>query len=233
MKSGSTVGSRKSTGGLSVVKNKAAATSKLSVPGHQSKSLQQHKPVEAKVVGFSSAQLSQFILSDQDERLKELDDLLLAASTTNESDARKLGQIIAHFRITSLEGSRILTFVQEHMESSSQYKENALAITKSMLSSLAQGSEPFILPLVPTILLFHCDKSNNVRTASAECLLKFVADIMCPHVTRVLLPMLVEAMGNEDWRVKVGALNALKAVAPRVSPQISPLLPIIIPKVYL
>eukprot|EP01035_Chromulina_nebulosa_P018284 gene18284-23962_t len=43
--------------------------------------------------------------------------------------------------------------------------------------------------------------------------------------------MITNALVQEDWRIKVGGLNLLKTISPRVSKQITPLLPQIIPLV--
>jgi hypothetical protein len=85
--------------------------------------------------------------------------------------------------------------------------------------------EPFLLPLLPQLLCMHADRSQVVRDTAAAIgadLMKIVS----PYSFRELVfPNLVAGMVHEDWRVKVAALTFLRTISPRVSKQITPLLP--------
>lgn len=108
-------------------------------------------------------------------------------------------------------------------------REVGLIVLQSLLKHVKHGIEPFACPLLAHLLNLHADRSNNVRDYSAA-VVKDLMDTVCPNAFPLLLyPFIKAALKEEDWRIKVGALLALKAISPRASPQLSPFLPEIIP----
>lgn len=85
--------------------------------------------------------------------------------------------------------------------------------------------EPFLLPLLPHLISMHADRSQVVRDSAAA----IGSDLMqkaSPFCFREkVFPAVTGGMTHEDWRVKVAALTFLRAIAPRVSKQMTPLLP--------
>lgn len=140
-----------------------------------------------------------------------------------------LSQIVKQSGLTSYIGFHIITSMIEQINNSDK-TENGLLLLQVLIKSSGRGIEPYTIPLVPRILALHVDKSANVRDLSAVCG-KELFEILCPQSFRLVYPMLVAGMEHENWKIKVGALNLLKTIAPRMSSQLSPLLPELIPKV--
>lgn len=68
---------------------------------------------------------------------------------------------------------------------------------------MAKSIEPFLHPILSSLLLFYGDRANNIREMAAFITTEYMK-IVSPHSFRMIFPSLVNAMGNEDWRVKVG-----------------------------
>ena len=85
--------------------------------------------------------------------------------------------------------------------------------------------EPFLLPLLPHLISMHADRSQAVRDSAAAIGIDLMQKASPFCFREKVFPAVTGAMTHEDWRVKVAALTFLRAIAPRVSKQMTPLLP--------
>ena len=130
--------------------------------------------------------------------------------------------------ITTPIGIRILSTMAE-LVASSNCREAGLLLLQAFLTKMGKCVEPHAVPLVGILLASHADKSSTVRDLSSS-IGKEILLLMNPHSFRSIFPVLVDSMrAEQDWRIKVGALEFIKTVASRVSQQISPCLPTLIP----
>jgi len=112
---------------------------------------------------------------------------------------------------------------------STNAREAGLLLLQAMLAKMGRVMEPFAVPLIGVLLSSHADKSSTVRDL-ASTIGKDILMMMNPQAFRSIFPVMIESMqAEQDWRIKVGALEYIKVVAPRVSQQISPCLPTLIP----
>lgn len=107
-------------------------------------------------------------------------------------------------------------------------REGALAAIRGLSKSVGKAAEPYIVPLVPSILDRMSDKVAAVREAAVEAA-SAVAASLCPHAVPLVMPMLYEAMGSKQWQTKEGALKLLKQFAALAPAQVAAALPEIVP----
>ena len=160
-------------------------------------------------------------------------DQLFAPTVDAKEAAHNLADLVAIATgagLTSTEGSRVTSRMVDDINSGTAAADRALLLLQALLAKAGRMVEPFALPLVPRLLQLHADRSNAARDL-ATSLCATLAGLLSPHTFRALWPMLTAGMVDDDWRVKCAALQMLKAAAPRMSRQLSPLLPDIIPAV--
>lgn len=203
---------KKSAGGLSVPKVISKPKEKVLSPLEKKEGM----------VAFLDMEISM--------RLGAIDQLLQPvegpALIVNISD---LVAVVSECGLTSVEGGRIIMGMTENVNASAP-AERGLLLLQALFKKLGRSMEPFVFPLFKRLLNLHADRSPVVRDLAASVGNTF-ATLACPHSFRLLFPTLTAGMCEEDWRVKVGTLQLLKTLSPRMPKQISPLLPQIIPQV--
>jgi len=132
--------------------------------------------------------------------------------------------------LTSSEGVKIVVAMVDLIRSVKEEREGGLLLLKLMLLRMGRRVEPFALPLLPKVLSMVADRIQAVRDL-AQSISSELTFLLNPYSFRTVLPVLLQAMTDEDWRVKVVALNFLRQISPRVNRQVSALLPEIIPAV--
>lgn len=184
---------------------------------------------EKPVVSKAELNLKEFLAMDDINKLL-LTDKLFALDDNNSANASTLTKIVKSCGFASAEASAILKKTDEHINGgSSVMREIGLVTLMSFANEFGRSVEPFILPYFSKILEFHADRSAAVRDLAASVLNWFVLNA-CPCALRLFFPALLAAISEEDWRVRVGALNLIKTLSPRMSRELSPLLPLLIPK---
>jgi hypothetical protein len=163
------------------------------------------------------------------ERDSEIDKLFKLAET-NPLCLSGLAMIVKSCGICSPEGSKIVVQVFQMFKETSTV-ETSLKIISAILKKMGKTIEPFLVPVFKDLIYLSSDRSATVRELSASITLSLMK-ILCPFAFANIFPVIIAAMKEEDWRIKVASLDALKAVSPRVSIQISPLLATLIPQVY-
>ena len=205
---------KKSTGGLSLAKP---------IPGMKPKE-KPLSPLEKK------EGMATFLDMDEQMRIAAITQLLKSAEgpalAFNISD---LVAIAVECGLTSIEGVHVVDGMTENVNGGAS-AERGLLLMKALLAKLGRCMEPFVYPLFMRLLQLHADRSPAVRDLVPIVSTTF-ANLMCPHSFRLIFPSLTAGMIEDDWRVKVGTLQILKAVSPRMAKQLSPLLPQIIPQV--
>jgi len=201
------------------------------------KSLVNDKNVKSLIeqpIGFTEEELFEWLNDmkdkENDEKTAVLEEFFSWTSNNYQINTFKLAQIVESVSLLSYEANFILNKLKNEINLSTNdfSRECCLMILKNLLLKLGRVCEPVALPLLPKLLLLYGDRSNNVRDLTST-ICNLLMDYLCPNSFRILLPMLLDVMNHEDWRIKVGSLLLLKAIAPRVSVQVTPLLPVIIP----
>mmetsp|Transcript_15299 Transcript_15299/g.26489 ORF Transcript_15299/g.26489 Transcript_15299/m.26489 type:complete len:1035 (+) Transcript_15299:185-3289(+) len=109
-------------------------------------------------------------------------------------------------------------------------REGALQTFTALVEAFGVLAEPFIISLLPILLVLVADKAAPVRTAADAALVAFIAALH-PYSVEAVLPVLFEGMGTaRNWQTKVGSLNALRSLAKVAPRQVAYCLPDIVPR---
>lgn len=193
------------------------------------------KAAKAKTVTLSQLEtqegMAAFLIKQDVERIAEIEALMTAISRPSpQSSISDLTAIVKHFGLGSAEGLFILRSMNALIDGP-DLQEGGLSLLLSLMKSIDRKIEPFVFPYFPNLLLLHADRSAPVRDLASH-VVKLFAEFMSPLAFRPVLQILLEKCASEnDWRIRVAALEVLKILAPRTSNQLSPLLPLIIPQV--
>jgi len=209
----------KSAGGLSVVKAKGG----LNLADNRKQEQMEAAVLEA-VKSFSNlgngAQQEsaiKFYETDKDGTASGLNYLILARIAKSRGMSSPAGKII-------------LADMNTFINSMDDTRENGLLMFQALLDALERGFEPYAVPLLPRLVQLHVDKIAHVRDVATTVAQK-LCGMMCPQSFRLVCPLILTEAKNENWKIKVTVMNLLKIIAPRMSEQISPLLPVLIPAV--
>lgn len=110
-------------------------------------------------------------------------------------------------------------------------REGAALVVSSLMTEIGRPVEPFIVPVLPTLLNLLSDKIGSVR-AAAEAAGRTLCSSICPFAAKQLTPALFTGMSDrKNWKTAEGSLILLSAVAQSAPRQLSLCLPEIVPKV--
>ncbi len=107
-------------------------------------------------------------------------------------------------------------------------REGALLAIKGLVANVGKAAEPYVVPLIATVLERAADKVPSVRDAAAAVCSTIGASI-CSHAVPLILPAMYEAMAARNWQTKEAALKLLKQLAETAKPQVAQALPEIVP----
>ncbi|KAJ3033539.1 hypothetical protein HDV00_006074 [Rhizophlyctis rosea] len=166
-------------------------------------------------------------------RIPELLNGLYTCETSDEciSIAADLGGTIKTLGLHTLESEGVLNNLRTEAvnKKSGLAREGALLGIAGITRVLGRPGFPYLLPLLPTVLDGYADKGQPVREAAESAALAIIA-LPSPHATKLILPILYDAM-ERKWQTKVGALQLLGKLAANAPAQIGIMLPEIIPRV--
>jgi elongation factor 3 len=110
-------------------------------------------------------------------------------------------------------------------------REISMVVLKALYEAFGRGSEPFLIPLVPSILSLYSDKIPSVR-AAADAAGKLFASSVCPFAVKQFLPAIFQGMlDRKNWKTIEASLNLLVTLSQNGPRQLSLCLPDIIPNV--
>ncbi|KIR26892.1 50S small subunit ribosomal protein L19 [Cryptococcus deuterogattii LA55] len=109
-----------------------------------------------------------------------------------------------------------------------QSRQGALFAYETLSGTLGKVFEPYIIEIIPQLLALFGDANTDVREATQDCA-QVIMSRISGHCVKLMLPTLLDALEEKQWRTKKGAIELLGAMAFCAPRQLSLSLPTIIP----
>jgi len=107
-------------------------------------------------------------------------------------------------------------------------KLGALIAYEVFCNVLGKLFEPYVIKLIPNLFVCFGDTNENVRKATYETS-KVIMNKLTIYGVKFILPALLEALNEENWRTKVGSVELLGAMAYLSPKALSSALPTVVP----
>lgn len=173
---------------------------------------------------------------DENER-RETANTFLNMLTCSESYAERRGAafglagLVKGCGISSLKSFGLLDRLKEAIEDKKSpiAREGALFAFELFVQRLGRLFEPYIVQILPMLLVCFSDASKSVRSA-AEGASKAIMSNLSAQGVKLVLPALIKGLEDSKWRTKQGSVQLLGAMAHLSPRQLGSALPSVVPK---
>lgn len=108
-------------------------------------------------------------------------------------------------------------------------REGALFVYETLSYSLGRMFEPYIITILPLLLVCYGDQAKEVRAAT-EITCRVIMSKLSGHCVKLVLPSILNGLMVENWRTKLGSVEVLGSMAFLAPKQLSLSLPQIVPR---
>jgi len=166
------------------------------------------------------------------ELVKKLLDGILNGKNYGErrGNAYGLAGVVKGRGMTTLKECNVMQTLKEAVENKKkyEYREGSLCAFETLSMTLGRLFEPYIIQIIPYLLTCFGDPKPEVREATQDAA-RVIMGKISGHCVKLILPSLLEALEDKNWRTKTGSIEFLGTMAFCVPKQLSVSLPAIIP----
>lgn len=190
------------------------------------------QPVQEAIAGCLPP-LASVIKPEAETILTKLLDKLLESTSYSQrrGAAYGLAGLVKGLGIPTLKQHRVMPALQEAVKNKKNYRhrEGALFAFECLCNLLGRLFEPYVVHLLPDLLLCFGDGNQYVREATDRTARTIMAHLSS-HGVKLILPSLLTALEEDSWRTKAGSAELLGAMAFCAPKQLSSCLPSIVPR---
>lgn len=176
------------------------------------------------------------LVQDMGEEAEYLVDRLFSTLTTGKSYAARRGAayglagVVKGRGLRALKDYDLMDKFTEAAEDKSSYeaREGAVFAFETLTATLGRVFEPYIVEIIPLMLKLFGDSNTYVREAT-QYAAKIIMSKISGHCVKIILPTLLDALEEKQWRTKKGSIELLGSMAFCAPRQLSLSLPTIIP----
>ncbi|KAJ3208838.1 translational activator of GCN4 [Dinochytrium kinnereticum] len=133
--------------------------------------------------------------------------------------------------IGSLKEFGIMSSLKDAVEDKklAQRREGALFGYEALSTSLGRLFEPYVIQILPLLLVCYGDTQREVREATNDAC-KAIMSKLSGHCVKLVMPSILKALEDKSWRTKTGAIEVMSSMAYLAPKQLSLSLPTIVPR---
>ncbi|RUS19023.1 armadillo-type protein [Endogone sp. FLAS-F59071] len=142
-----------------------------------------------------------------------------------------LAGIVKGRGISTLKDCNIMAALKEATENKKvyQYRQGALFAYETLSATLGRLFEPYVIQIVPLLLVCFGDSVPDVREATSEAS-RVIMSKISGHCVKLIMPSLLAGLDDRQWRTKKGSVELLGSMAFCAPKQLSISLPTIVPR---
>ncbi|KAG0169361.1 translational activator of GCN4 [Apophysomyces sp. BC1015] len=134
--------------------------------------------------------------------------------------------------ITALKECNVMATLKEAVDNKKtyQFRQGALFAFETLSATLGRLFEPYIIQIIPLLLVCFSDSNMDVREATSDAS-RVIMSKISGHCVKLILPSILGGLDERQWRTKKASVELLGAMAYCAPKQLSVSLPNIIPRI--
>ncbi|GAA5801232.1 hypothetical protein HPULCUR_006676 [Helicostylum pulchrum] len=134
--------------------------------------------------------------------------------------------------ITALKECNVMNALKDAVDNKRmyEYRQGALFAFETLSATLGRLFEPYIIQIIPLLLVCSSDANLDVREASSDAA-RVIMSKVSGHCVKLILPSILEGLDERQWRTKKASVELLGSMAYCAPKQLSVSLPNILPRI--